>query len=188
VTCCNAVDHEAAWLVHRSNSEGLAPLGNARGRTVVSGLAAAGTRDGYVGSMNQNEARERFVRARSAVLATEDPREGPHLVPIVYAIHNDMIAFAVDHKPKRTKDLRRLRNIAADDRVCVLVDHYEEDWSRLWWARADGRATIVEDEETQEHWITRLAERYEQYRERRPEGPVVAITVERWRGWSYEAG
>ncbi|WP_204040093.1 TIGR03668 family PPOX class F420-dependent oxidoreductase [Acrocarpospora phusangensis] len=137
--------------------------------------------------MEQREARERFLRARAGVLGTGGSDDGPHLVPIVFVVEGDVIAFAVDHKPKRTKDLRRLRNIARDDRVCVLVDHYEEDWTRLWWVRADGRAGVVEDAGVQEEWIGRLVERYEQYREQRPEGPVVAISVERWRGWSYQA-
>jgi PPOX class probable F420-dependent enzyme len=106
-------------------------------------------------------------------------------VPIVFAVEGDVIAFAVDHKPKRTMDLRRLRNIASNERVCLLVDHYEDDWTHLWWVRADGRASIVEDDTTRRQWIARLVARYGQYREHRPEGPVVVITVERWRGWSY---
>nr|WP_246268138.1 TIGR03668 family PPOX class F420-dependent oxidoreductase [Acrocarpospora macrocephala] len=135
--------------------------------------------------MDERVARERFVAARSAKLATVDVTGSPHLVPIVFAVEGDVIAFAVDHKPKRTMDLRRLRNIVSNERVCLLVDHYEDDWTRLWWVRADGRASIVEDEVTRGEWIARLVARYGQYRDHRPEGPVVAIVVERWRGWSY---
>ncbi|MEU4548847.1 TIGR03668 family PPOX class F420-dependent oxidoreductase [Nonomuraea dietziae] len=135
--------------------------------------------------MDETLARERFVAARTAKLATADAEGAPHLVPIVFAIEGNVIAFAVDHKPKNTMNLRRLRNIAANERVCLLVDHYEEDWERLWWARADGRASMVEDPAGRSRWIDRLAERYQQYRDHPPEGPVVAITVDQWRGWSY---
>ncbi|WP_155340535.1 TIGR03668 family PPOX class F420-dependent oxidoreductase [Acrocarpospora corrugata] len=136
--------------------------------------------------MDEGAARDRFVTARSARLGTVGEGGVPHLVPIVFAVDGDALAFVVDHKPKRTTDLRRLRNIAGNERVCVLVDHYEDDWTRLWWARADGRALIVEDVGVRELWIDRLAARYGQYRERRPDGPVVVISVERWQGWAYE--
>ncbi|MGV9309602.1 TIGR03668 family PPOX class F420-dependent oxidoreductase [Nonomuraea sp. NPDC003727] len=134
--------------------------------------------------MDALSARDRFMTARTATLATADTGGVPHLVPIVFAAHDDLIAFAVDHKPKRSADLRRLRNIAVNERVSLLVDHYEEDWSRLWWARADGRAAIVGDPAESARWIARLAERYAPYRSRPPEGPVVTIAVERWSGWS----
>lgn len=131
--------------------------------------------------MDQAAARERFVAARTAALATVDAAGTPHLVPIVFTVDGNVLAFAVDHKPKTTTNLRRLRNIAENDRVCLLVDHYDDDWSRLWWVRADGRAAVAEDPA---RWIERLADRYAQYRERPPQGPVVTITVDRWRGWS----
>src|SRR4051794_4921374 len=86
--------------------------------------------------------RERFAAARVARLATS----GPHIVPICFALDGDTIWSAVDAKPKRTRALRRLENIARDPRVSVLTDHYDDsDWSRLWWARADGTATVHDD-------------------------------------------
>ncbi|WP_089211110.1 TIGR03668 family PPOX class F420-dependent oxidoreductase [Streptosporangium subroseum] len=141
--------------------------------------------------MDEVEARARFGAARVARLATVDEFGRPHLVPVTFAVDGDTVSFAIDHKPKRTTNLRRLRNIAADDRVCLLVDHYDDDWSQLWWVRADGRARIVEDDdvsdahEARERALARLAERYRQYRDRPPQGPVVLITVESWTGWSY---
>jgi PPOX class probable F420-dependent enzyme len=120
-----------------------------------------------------------------ARLATVDETGRPHLVPVTFDVDGDTVAFAIDHKPKRTTNLRRLRNISANDRVCLLVDHYDDDWSQLWWVRADGRARIVEEGGARERALTRLAERYSQYRDRPPQGPVVLIAVESWTGWFY---
>ncbi|MEV4186367.1 TIGR03668 family PPOX class F420-dependent oxidoreductase [Streptosporangium canum] len=135
--------------------------------------------------MDELQARARFRDARVARLATADARGRPHLVPVTFDLDGDTVAFAVDHKPKRTTDLRRLRDIAANDRVCLLVDHYDDDWTRLWWVRADGRARVAGDGPDRERALARLAERYPQYRDRPPRGPVVLIAVESWTGWSY---
>ena len=134
--------------------------------------------------MDADESRALFASVRVARLATCDADGRPHLVPITFAPAGDEILTAVDHKPKRTTRLRRLENIAGNPRVSVLADHYEDDWSKLWWVRADGTARVVEPE-APEHdaAVARLAERYEQYRDRLPEGPAVAITVSRWSGW-----
>jgi PPOX class probable F420-dependent enzyme len=104
----------------------------------------------------------------------------PHLVPIVFALVGDVIHTAVDGKPKRTRRLRRLADIAANPRVSVLADHYEDDWSRLWWVRADGVARILD---SSPDGLAALAERYPQYRATPPPGPFVEITVERWSAW-----
>src|SRR5271155_1769102 len=100
---------------------------------------------------------------------------------MVFALHGETIYSAVDAKPKRTTALRRLANVAANPRVAVLVDHYDEDWTALWWVRADGTgrvlgATAPEGRDA----LDLLATRYAQYRGRRPPGPVLAIDVERW--------
>ena len=86
------------------------------------------------------EMRARVAGARVARLATTEAGAAPHLVPICYALEGDVLYSAVDEKPKRSQRLKRLANIRADARVTVLVDHYEEDWTRLWWVRAAGRA------------------------------------------------
>jgi PPOX class probable F420-dependent enzyme len=125
-----------------------------------------------------DEARARFTSARVARLATT----GPHLVPICFAVDGDTIWSAVDAKPKRTRALRRLENIAADPRVAVLVDEYDDaDWSRLWWARADGTAAV---HDAAPHALALLCARYEQYADSPPAGPFVAVAVTRWSGWS----
>jgi PPOX class probable F420-dependent enzyme len=133
------------------------------------------------------EARERFGAAPVARLATVSGTHQPHLVPFTFALVRaadgaDLIVHAVDHKPKASTDLKRLRNIAENGQVAALADSYSDDWSQLWWARADGfaeiRPTLGED------LYEKLAGKYPQYRERRPDGPFVVIRVERWSGWS----
>jgi PPOX class probable F420-dependent enzyme len=134
----------------------------------------------------EREARERFATARVARLATVGEDGGPHLVPIVFALHGDTILHAVDAKPKRTRALRRLANIAADPRVALLADEYDDgDWERLWWVRADGVARVLEAGEAEaDRALMLLGQRYAQYHAAPPAGPVVAVDVERWRGWS----
>jgi PPOX class probable F420-dependent enzyme len=135
------------------------------------------------------EARLRFAAARVARLATVGAGSRPHIVPITFAVvGDDQIVFAVDHKPKRTVALQRLANIAANPGVSVLVDHYEEEWAALWWARADGRARVTPPGDPAAlPALGALEARYAQYRERRPGGPVVIITVDHWSGWTAAA-
>jgi PPOX class probable F420-dependent enzyme len=134
--------------------------------------------------MDAGEARALLASARVARLATVDAQGGPHLVPITFAVDGEEIVTAVDHKPKRTTRLRRLDNIEANPRVSVLADHYEDDWTRLWWARADGLARSVEPGAAEhESAVARLVDRYPQYREQRPSGVVILIRTLRWSGW-----
>jgi PPOX class probable F420-dependent enzyme len=128
------------------------------------------------------EARDLFAGARVARLATVGATGRPHLVPVVFALDGDVVFSAVDAKPKRTTALKRLENIAANPRVALLADHYDEDWDALWWARADGIARVAADADAR-RGIALLAERYEQYRAAPPRGPVIAVAVERWSGW-----
>ncbi|MDQ0381675.1 TIGR03668 family PPOX class F420-dependent oxidoreductase [Amycolatopsis thermophila] len=134
--------------------------------------------------LDPREARERFAAARVARLATVSADGRPHLVPVTFAVSGDEIVFAVDHKPKSTTDLRRLRNIAANPAVSFLADAYDEDWTRLWWCRADGTATIGASAPDA---IALLRGKYEQYARRPPEGPVVRTRVTRWSGWAGRA-
>jgi PPOX class probable F420-dependent enzyme len=144
----------------------------------------ATTKRRYRPRVTETEMRERLGRARVARLATVDVDGQPHLVPICFALIGDHIVSVVDAKPKRTPKLRRLANIRAQPRVSVLVDEYDEDWSRLWWVRADGDARVVEDGREREAAVMTLTAKYPQYAELPPGGPVVEITVDRWRGWS----
>jgi PPOX class probable F420-dependent enzyme len=137
--------------------------------------------------MMATEARALFATARVARLATADAGGRPHLVPICFALDGDRVVTAIDHKPKRTTRLRRLENIAANPAACALADRYDDDWTQLWWARADGTARAVEHG-SPEHgrWVALLAERYPQYRERPPAGPAIVLSVSRWSGWRYD--
>lgn len=127
----------------------------------------------------------RFASVPVARLATTGPDGAPHLVPIVFALlGDDMLVSAVDGKPKRTRALRRLTNIAASPRVSVLADHYEQDWSRLWWVRADGKARVCDEHPD---GLAALVARYPQYRAAPPAGPFVEVTVEKWTAWVSDA-
>jgi PPOX class probable F420-dependent enzyme len=130
------------------------------------------------------QARRRFAAARVARLATIRPDGRPHVVPVTFVVTDQVIACAVDAKPKSSRRLQRLANIEAHPAVSLLVDVYDDDWSRLWWVRADGGARIERGGPEAEGALDRLAEKYPQYRAVRPAGPVVLVAVERWRGWS----
>jgi PPOX class probable F420-dependent enzyme len=127
--------------------------------------------------------RRRVAAARVGHLATVTPTGRPHLVPCCFAVAGETIYSAVDAKPKSTLALRRLANIRAHPEVSLLVDHYAEDWTELWWVRVDGAARIIEDRAGQEDARAVLAAKYRQYREQPPPGPVIAIATSGWHGW-----
>ncbi len=119
--------------------------------------------------------------ARVAHLATVGADGRPHVVPICFAIDGDTLYTAVDEKPKSTRALRRLENIRANPWVEVVVDHYEEDWSRLHWVRLRGRARVVDHDA---HALELLQAKYPQYRERPPQGPFVIVEIESRTAWT----
>ncbi len=126
-----------------------------------------------------------FATARVARLATVGPDGAPHLVPLVFAVEGSVVVSAVDAKPKRHTALRRLANIAAEPRVALLADHYAEDWSALWWVRADGTARVVAAGTAEgRRALAALTARYPQYAAAPPPGPVLAVDVHRWTGWT----
>jgi PPOX class probable F420-dependent enzyme len=137
--------------------------------------------------MSPEEARRRFGQARVARLATAGADGRPHLVPIVFAVAEgsarDVIYSVVDAKPKRTTALRRLTNVAENRSVSVLADHYEEDWDRLWWVRADGSGRLLADLDEPEA-AAAVALLHARYPQQRAVGTVLAVDVERWAGWS----
>lgn len=134
--------------------------------------------------MLPDDARGRFAAARVARLATVSATGEPHLVPVVFAVVGDRVLIAIDQKPKSTRDLKRLRNIADSPAVCLLADEYSDDWSALWWVRADGTAVVRHDPAALDEARSVLGARYPQHRDDPPEGPVIEVTVARWSGWS----
>jgi PPOX class probable F420-dependent enzyme len=139
------------------------------------------------------ECRERLFAARHAVLATAGSDGRPHVVPVTFAVvpatgGGVEIVSAVDHKPKSTPHLRRLRTIEENPNVAVLAEEYDDDWSRLWWVRADGVARVVPagsaDDVGGAAAIDALVARYPQYADHRPQGPVIRVAVTRWTGWA----
>jgi PPOX class probable F420-dependent enzyme len=133
---------------------------------------------------SRETSRQRFAAAPVARLATAGATGVPHLVPVVFAVDGDTIYTAVDGKPKSTTRLRRLANIAANPAVCLLADHYEDDWSRLWWVRADGSAQIHSDGASADRGRELLIAKYPQYQWVSLEGPVIVVTVDRWSDWT----
>jgi PPOX class probable F420-dependent enzyme len=129
--------------------------------------------------------RNRLGLARVGHLATVTAGGTPHVVPCCFALHDETIYSAIDAKPKTTLALQRLANIEVNPRASLAVDHYEEDWTKLWWVRADGDARVVDDEAERGRALSLLAGKYEQYRSEPPPGPVLAIDVTRWSGWSF---
>jgi len=135
-------------------------------------------------NLGADEARELVEPARVAHLATTNTGLGVDVVPITFALlPGDRLVSIVDQKPKSTTRLRRLDNIRANPEVTVLVDHYEDDWERLWWVRMRGTASVVVDGEAFDEALAALVARYPQYVEAPPPGPVVSVAVAEWTGW-----
>ncbi len=130
-----------------------------------------------------DDAVRRFAGARIARLATVTAEGLPHVVPVVFAIDGDIVYTAVDGKPKSTTRLRRLANIERNPGASVLVDHYDEEWSSLWWVRVDGIAALHSADAAAHHGRDLLRAKYPQYRTVSLDGPVIAITVRRWSSW-----
>jgi PPOX class probable F420-dependent enzyme len=135
--------------------------------------------------MDPLTARSLFAAERVARLSTVRPDGSPHIVPICFALEGDTLYTAVDHKPKRSRELQRLANIDANPVVSMLVDHYSEDWSQLWWARADGVARVAADgDPAHARAVELLLARYEQYRDAPALGAAIVVEVTRFTGWS----
>ncbi|MEO7261592.1 MAG: TIGR03668 family PPOX class F420-dependent oxidoreductase [Jatrophihabitantaceae bacterium] len=143
-------------------------------------------------SLSPDAMRRLVEAARVARLATVDAAGRPHLVPVCFVLdrgdsdgpEGDRVHLAVDHKPKRSTELRRTANLQATGHACLLIDHYDEDWSQLWWVRLDGHGGQSQDPAEASRAIDALAAKYPQYREQRPDGPVLTIHIEDYRGWA----
>ena len=128
--------------------------------------------------------RRRVAAARVARLASVDPAGRLHVVPICFALDGETLVSAVDAKPKASTRPQRLVNVRASPEVALLVDEYDEDWSRLWWVRLRGRARVVEEEPEREDALALLAAKYPQYQDEPPPGPALVVELKEWRGWA----
>lgn len=135
---------------------------------------------------DDSDAAATFSAAPVAMLATAGADAVPHLVPVVFAVpayNRDILYTAVDAKPKSTQRLRRLANIENNPAVTLLVDHYDDDWSQLWWVRADGLATIHYGGVEMATGYALLRAKYPQYQRIELDGPVVTVEIRRWTSW-----
>lgn len=131
--------------------------------------------------------RKRVVSARVAHFATANDGR-PALVPVCFVLIGETFYHAIDAKPKTTDplQLRRVRNIRTNPRAALLIDHYEEDWRRLWFVHVEGRARVLLRGDEQRRAIAALRRKYSQYRTTVPlqlDAPVIALDVRRWREW-----
>ena len=133
--------------------------------------------------MDDEILRQRAEAARVGHLATTRADGRPHVVPCCFALVGGTVYSAVDAKPKSTLALQRLRNLAAHPAASLVVDHYDEDWTQLWWIRLDGPARVLETGPERDAAIGALTAKYAQYADAPPPGPVVALDVETWRAW-----
>jgi PPOX class probable F420-dependent enzyme len=127
--------------------------------------------------------RQRVDAARVGHLATTRPDGRPHVVPCCFVLVGNTVYSAVDAKPKSTLALQRLRNLAAHPAASLVVDHYDDDWTQLWWVRLDGSARVLETGAERDEALAALAGKYPQYVDAPPPGAVVAVDVAEWRAW-----
>lgn len=142
---------------------------------------------GEMATFEDRDARATFAAAPVAMLATAGPDAVPHVVPVVFALSEpaaDILYTAIDAKPKSTQRLRRLVNIENNPAVSLLVDHYTDDWSQLWWVRADGIATIHRSGVELATGYAQLRAKYPQYQRVELDGPVITVAIGRWSSWS----
>lgn len=137
--------------------------------------------------MDRSDAWSRVRSARVGHMATVTLAHRPHVVPFVFVLverGSSRVAYwIVDRKPKRSSDLKRIRNIEATPIVEFVVDGYDEDWERLWWVRCAGTARVVDSDEERRSALQALEAKYPQYTTETPVGPVVAIEIETIHGW-----
>jgi PPOX class probable F420-dependent enzyme len=133
--------------------------------------------------MDLSLARQRVNEASVGRLGTITSSGRPHLVPCCFALREDTAYTAVDAKPKSTLTLRRIDNLVENPATCLLIDHYEDDWSTLWWVRLDGTARVVDSPVETEEAKKALVGKYPQYGQVAIPGPVIALEIETWRAW-----
>lgn len=125
-----------------------------------------------------------LLRSRRGCLGTIGPDKVPNSLPVCFTWAGDVIWTAIDGKPKRSEELQRAKDIRSNPHVTLMVDRWDEDWSRLAWLQARGTAVILPKGPETERAYAALRDKYPQYDETALGGPVIRIDVERWLGWS----
>ena len=136
--------------------------------------------------MLTDEQQEFLEAARVARFASADRTGQPHVLPVCFALLDNAVCFTIDEKPKKQpgKQLKRLRNLMENPKAALVVDHYEEDWSRLGWVMIQGRADILEAGDTHDRAQSRLRERYPQLRTMLIDAlPVITIRIDHVSSW-----
>ena len=136
--------------------------------------------------MPSDQERTFLLDQRVGRLATADGNGAPHVLPVGYALEGDTLYITIDDKPKRTsgRKLKRLQNIIENPRVAVVVDRYDEDWSRLGWVMLRGRAEILDAGDEHDNAQALLRARYPQLAGMQIAGyPVIAVRIERATSW-----
>jgi len=135
--------------------------------------------------MDESVMRRKVAEARVARVGTLDESGSVHLVPLVYVVDGDIWYSPSDAGPRPVK---RLRNVLADPRASILIDDYDEVWSRVWWVRLRGRGRMIESGAEGEHARRLLAAKYPQFGDASAAslaGPVMAVDIQAWTGWAY---
>lgn len=125
---------------------------------------------------------ELLASARVARLGLLDEADHPRVLPVTFAIFDGAVWSAIDHKPKRSAAPARLARLRRRPEATLLVDRYDDDWSRLAWVELRGQVAILAVEDAPEA-LDALAARYEPYRSRRPPGPLLRLDVEAGACW-----
>jgi PPOX class probable F420-dependent enzyme len=123
-----------------------------------------------------------LVSARVGRLGLLDEEGGPRVLPVTFAVADGRIWSAIDRKPKRAEEPARLRFLRRDPRAAVTVDRYSDDWEELAWVQVLGKVRILDPAEGQVG-LAALSEKYEQYRDEAPPGPLLALEPERYLWW-----
>jgi PPOX class probable F420-dependent enzyme len=127
-------------------------------------------------------ARELLAAARVARLAFLDDADRPRVLPVTFALAADAVWSAIDEKPKRTAEPARLRYLERRPEAALVVDVYDDDWTRLAWVQLLGRVDVLPIDSSPEA-VAALAAKYEQYVDRTPPGPLLRMTPERALHW-----
>jgi PPOX class probable F420-dependent enzyme len=129
---------------------------------------------------------ELFAGARVARLGYVDEDDHPRVLPVTFAVAGDAVWSAIDEKPKRTPEPARVAHLRRRPEAALLVDLYDDDWSRLAWVQLLGRVEVLPVESAPEA-MEALARKYPPYAERTPPGPLLRLSVERTRQWRSTA-